>query len=80
MYIYIYIYVYTHAYTQYTHILLGFPGSSAGKESTCNTGDPSLITRSGRSPGEGIGSVFFGFTSGSDSKAGMANHSSILAW
>ena len=33
----------------------GFPGSSAGKESTCNVGDPGLITGSGRSPGEGIG-------------------------
>ena len=33
----------------------GFPGSSAGKESTCNAGDPGLIPRLGRSPGEGIG-------------------------
>ena len=31
----------------------GFPGSSAGKE--CSAGDPSLIPRSGSSPGEGIG-------------------------
>ena len=30
-----------------------FPGSSAGKESTCNAGDPSSIPGSGRSPGEG---------------------------
>ena len=30
----------------------GFPGSSAGKESFCNAGDPSLIPGSGRSPGE----------------------------
>ena len=29
-------------------------GSSAGKESTCNVGDPSLIPGSGRSTGEGI--------------------------
>ena len=34
---------------------MGFPGSSAGKESTCNAGDLSLIPGSGRSPGEGIG-------------------------
>ena len=34
---------------------MGFPGSSAGKESTCNAGDPGLIPGSGRSPGEGIG-------------------------
>ena len=30
-----------------------FPGSSAGKESACNTGDPGSIPGSGRSPGEG---------------------------
>ena len=34
---------------------LGFPGSSAGKESACNSGDPSSIPGSGRSPGEGNG-------------------------
>ena len=34
---------------------LGFLGSSAGKEPACNAGDPSSITRLGRSPGEGIG-------------------------
>ena len=33
----------------------GFPGSSAGKESTCNAGDPGLIPGLGRSPGEVIG-------------------------
>ena len=33
----------------------GFPGSSAGKESACNAGDPSLTPGSGRSPGERIG-------------------------
>ena len=31
------------------------PGSSAGRKSTCNAGDPSSISGSGRSPGEGIG-------------------------
>ena len=34
---------------------MGFPGSSVGKESTCNAEDPSLIPRSGTSPGEGKG-------------------------
>ena len=34
---------------------LGFPGSSAGKQSACNAGDPGSIPGSGRSPGEGIG-------------------------
>ena len=34
---------------------LDFPGSSAGKESARNTGDPSSIPGSGRSPGERIG-------------------------
>ena len=33
----------------------GFPGSSAGKESTCNAGDPSLIPGLGRSPEDVIG-------------------------
>ena len=33
---------------------LGFPDSSAVKESTCNSGDPSSIPRLGGSPGEGI--------------------------
>ena len=30
-------------------------GSSAGKESSYNAGDPGLIPQVGRSPGEGIG-------------------------
>ena len=34
---------------------LGFPGSSVGKESTCNEGDPGSIPGLGRSVGEGIG-------------------------
>ena len=34
---------------------LYLPSSSAGKESTCNAGDPGSIPRSGRSAGEGIG-------------------------
>jgi len=32
--------------------LMGFPGSSAGKESACNAGDLSSIPGLGRSPGE----------------------------
>ena len=34
---------------------LGFPDSSADKESTCNAGDPGLIPGSGRSTEKGIG-------------------------
>ena len=34
---------------------MGFPDSSVGKESTCNTEDPGLISGSGRFAGEGIG-------------------------
>ena len=34
---------------------VGFPGSSVGKESACNAGDPSSIPGSERSTGEGIG-------------------------
>ena len=33
--------------------LVGFPGGSAGKESTCNVGDLDSIPGLGRSPGEG---------------------------
>ena len=33
----------------------GLPGSSAGKESTCNAGDLGLIPGLGRSPGGGHG-------------------------
>ena len=35
-----------------------FPDSSAGKESTCNAGDPCSIPQLGKSPGEGNGSPF----------------------
>ena len=35
--------------------LTGFPGSSVGKETACNTGNPSSIPGLGRSPGEGNG-------------------------
>ena len=35
--------------------MTGFPGSSAGKEPACNTGDPGSIPGSGSSPGEGTG-------------------------
>jgi len=36
-------------------VFLGFPGGSAGRESTCSVGDLGLIPRLGRSPGEGKG-------------------------
>ena len=39
----------------YFDINLGFSGSSASKESTCNAGNHSLIPASGRSTEEGIG-------------------------
>ena len=37
---------------------MGFPGGSAGKESSCNAGDLGLIPGLGRSPGEGKGYPF----------------------
>ena len=37
----------------FTH--MGFPGSSAGKEYTCNEGDSGSIPGWGRSPGDGNG-------------------------
>ena len=36
----------------------GFPGSSVGKESTCNVGDPGSPPGLGRSAGEGTGYPF----------------------
>ena len=41
-----------------TPVFLGFPGGSAGKESTCNAGDVGSIPGLGRSPGEGNGYPF----------------------
>ena len=38
-----------------TPVFLGFPGSSAGKESTCKAGDLGSIPGLGRYPGEGNG-------------------------
>ena len=35
--------------------IIGFPDSSVGKESACNSEDPGSIPGSGRSAGEGIG-------------------------
>ena len=62
--------MYTHTHTHTHPHIYSCPGSSAGKESICNAGDPSLIPGSGRSPGEGIGthSVFLGFPGGSAGK------------
>ena len=36
----------------YFNSIVGFPGGSDGKESTCNTGDQGSIPGLGRSPGE----------------------------
>ena len=36
-------------------LVLGFPGGSTGRESTCNAGDPSSIPGLRGPPGEGIG-------------------------
>ena len=43
------------SYITIVHYQASFPGSSAGKESTCNAGGPGLIPGSGRSAGEGNG-------------------------
>ena len=42
-------------FPHHLQVIRVFPGSSAGKESACNAGDPCLIPGLGRSPGEGIG-------------------------
>ena len=64
----------------------GFPGSSAGKESACNAGDPSSIPGLGGSPGEDPlwipTPVFMGFPDGSDGKSACkeGDLGSILGW
>ena len=45
--------VYPH-FCLYLRYYWGFPGSSAGKESTCNAENPGLILGSGKFPGEGM--------------------------
>ena len=54
----------------------GFPGSSVGKESACNAGDPGSIPGWGRSPGEGNGNppqyFFPGESHGQKSLAGYS--------
>ena len=63
---------------------MGFPGSSASKESACNAGDPSSISRLGRSPGGGMDiPVLLGFPGGSDGKESACNAGDlglILGW
>ena len=45
-------------FTDFIIKLLGFPGGSDGKESTCNAGDLGSIPGSGRFPGGGHGNPF----------------------
>ena len=54
---------------------MGFPGSSASKESTCNWGDSSSIPRSGSSPRRDRLQTpgFLGFLGGSDGKESACN-------
>ena len=42
-------------YSVYQMIFMSFPGSSDGKESAYNAGDPGSIPGSGRSAGKGVG-------------------------
>ena len=41
-----------------TILVMDFPGSSVGKASVYNAGDPGLSPGLGRSPGEGNGNLF----------------------
>ena len=54
----------------------GFPGSSVGKESACNAGDPGLIPGLGKFPRRRDRlptPVFMGFPGGSDGKESACN-------
>ena len=57
--IFIWYFIYLQVYNERHFIiflwLLGFPCSSAGKESACNAGDPGSVPGLGISPGEGEG-------------------------
>ena len=61
IYVCVYIYVFVDIlllnfkYTYTYGLCRGFPGSSGGKESTCNAGDLGSIPELGRSPGGGHG-------------------------
>ena len=62
------------SYSWYLLLLRGFTGSSGGKESSSNTGVPSLIPELGRSLGEGIGyPLQYSWAGGSDSKESTCN-------
>ena len=52
---YIYIYTHTHACTHIYMYVLGLPGGSDGKESTCNEGNLGSIPGLGRCPEGGHG-------------------------
>ena len=54
---------------------LGFPGSSAGKESACNAGDACSVPRSGISPGEGNGNPLHYFCLKSHGQRSMVGYS-----
>ena len=57
---------------------LDFPGSSVGKESACNAGDPGSIPGSGRSPGEGKGYPFQ--YSGLENSMDCIDHGVAKSW
>ena len=44
-------------FVEISPVIKGFPGGSDGKESACNTGDPSSIPGGGRSPGKGMATL-----------------------
>ena len=65
-----------HFLLQRIFLTQGFPGSSVGKESACNAGDPRLIPGSERCPREAIGyslQYSFCFPGGSDGEESVCN-------
>ena len=58
------------------YIIKGFPGSSAGQESTCNAGDPGLIAGFGKIPWRKDRlptPIFLDFSGGSKGKGSSCN-------
>ena len=54
---------FSHCFVIFSIEFVGFPSSSVGKESTCNSGDPGSIPQCGRTAREGIEypRIFLGF-------------------
>ena len=61
------------SFLSFFRVELRLPGGSAGKENTCDAGNPGLIPGWGRCPGRPPTPVFLGFPGGSVDKESACN-------